>query len=153
MTKRYLVLSGPNLQKLGKREPHIYGSKTLDDIHSELAALAATLDAEVECRQSNHEGALLDWIGAASEEGFSGIVFNPGAFTHTSYALYDAVRAADVPVVEVHLSNPEAREEFRHVSRIAPACLGKVAGFGADSYSLGLLALLRRAEPAAEKAP
>ncbi len=143
--KRYLVLSGPNLQKLGKREPHIYGSKTLSDIHSDLTALALTMEADVECRQSNHEGDLLDWIGAASEEGFSGIVFNPGAFTHTSYALYDAVRAADVPVVEVHLSNPEAREEFRHTSLIAPACLGKVAGFGAESYALGLLGLLRRA--------
>lgn len=144
MKKRFLVLSGPNLQKLGIREPHIYGSKTLVDIHAELATLAQSMDAEVDCRQSNHEGDLLDWVGSASADGFSGIVFNPGAFTHTSYALYDAVRAADVPVVEVHLSNPEAREPFRHTSVIAAACLGKVAGFGADSYSLGLLALLRR---------
>lgn len=148
---KILVLSGPNLQKLGKREPHIYGAKTLQNIAEELAELAASEGASIEARQSNHEGLLLDWIGAASEDGFAGIVINPGAYTHTSYALYDAVRAADVPVVEVHLSNPEAREEFRHQSLIAPACVGKVAGFGADSYYLGLLALIRRIRANVEK--
>jgi|SRR5688572_8569804 len=142
MSLRYLVLSGPNLHRLGRREPSIYGSQTLDEIHADLAAFAAGRGVELECRQSNHEGALVEWIGAAGDEGFSGVVFNPGAYTHTSYALYDAVRAADVPVVEVHLSNPDAREPFRRKSCIAPACVGRVAGFGAHSYRLGLEALL-----------
>lgn len=144
MTSRYLVLSGPNLHRLGRREPSIYGSQTLAEIHDEVAAFASSRGAAVECRQSNHEGELVEWIGAAGDEGFAGIVFNPGAYTHTSYALYDAIRACDVPVVEVHLSNPDAREPFRRKSCVAPACLGRVAGFGAKSYRLGLEALLLR---------
>ena len=140
---RILVLSGPNLGKLGMREPEIYGSQTLADIHTLLASEAASFGATLEGRQSNHEGDLLDWIGEAKAQGFAGVVINPGAYTHTSYALYDAVRAADVPVIEVHLSNPDAREEFRRESRLAPAVLGRVAGFGADSYVLGLVDLLR----------
>jgi 3-dehydroquinate dehydratase-2 len=141
---RVLVLSGPNLHRLGKRQPEIYGHQTLEQIHQRITAEAAELGAQVECRQSNHEGELVDWVGSAQEQGFSGIVINPGAYTHTSYALYDALLAAGVPSVEVHLSNPEAREEFRRRSRTAPTCIGKVAGFGDGSYLLGLRGLLAK---------
>jgi 3-dehydroquinate dehydratase-2 len=137
-----LVLSGPNLQLLGRREPAIYGRATLADIHDGLGALAAELGAEVDCRQSNHEGQLLDWLGAASDQGFHGVIINAGAYTHTSLALFDALRAIGLPVVEVHLSNPEAREAYRHESKLAAACVGKIAGFGKNSYFLGLRALL-----------
>jgi 3-dehydroquinate dehydratase II len=147
MTQRFLVLSGPNLHRLGRREPAIYGSQTLDEIHTGLMEFASSRGASVDCRQSNHEGQLVEWIGSAGDEGFLGVVLNPGAYTHTSYALYDAIRACDVPVVEVHLSNPEAREPFRHHSCVAPACLGRVAGFGANSYRLGLDALLLARAP------
>lgn len=140
--RRILVVSGPNLQLLGTREPEVYGSTTLADIHARLAAVARERGAVVEARQSNHEGDLVTWIGEASRAGFHGVVVNPGGYTHTSVALLDAVRAAGVPVVEVHLSNPDAREEFRHRSLLARACLGRVAGFGAASYELGLLGLL-----------
>jgi 3-dehydroquinate dehydratase-2 len=139
-----LVLSGPNLQLLGTREPEIYGTDTLADIHARLAALASERGASVDCRQSNHEGELLDWLGAAPWEGFSGALINGGAFTHTSLALYDAIRAIGLPVIEVHLSNPEAREAYRKESKLAPACVGKVVGFGADSYLLALRGLLDR---------
>ena len=139
-----LVLSGPNLQLLGTREPEIYGKDTLADIHVRLAALAAERGATVDCRQSNHEGDLLDWLGAAPAQGFAGALLNGGAFTHTSLALYDAIRAIGLPVIEVHLSNPEAREAYRKESKLAPACVGKVAGFGADSYLLALRGLLDR---------
>ena len=141
---RLLVLSGPNLHRLGKRQPEIYGHRTLEQIYERLGEEAAALGARVECRQSNHEGELVDWVGSAQEQGFAGIVFNPGAYTHTSYALYDALLAAGVPCVEVHLSNPEAREPFRRRSRTAPACVGKVAGFGELSYSLAMRGLLQR---------
>ncbi len=141
---RILVVSGPNLNRLGKREPHIYGSTTLSQIHTELAKRAAERGAAVDCRQSNHEGDLIDWIGAAEDDGFSAILLNPGAFTHTSYALYDAVKGSSLPTVELHLSNPDAREEFRRESKIAPACLGRIAGFGAASYGLALRAVLDR---------
>jgi 3-dehydroquinate dehydratase-2 len=139
---RVLVLSGPNLNRLGKREPEIYGSTTLDQIHAELASFAQQQSAEVTCRQSNHEGDLIDWIGAAQDDGFAGIIINAGAYTHTSYALRDALKGAGIPAIEVHISNPEAREEFRHTSLIAPVCVAKVAGFGAKSYELGLRGLL-----------
>ena len=141
---RVLVLSGPNLHRLGKRQPEIYGHQTLEQIHQRIAQEAAELNCQVECRQSNHEGELVDWVGSAQEQGFAGIVINPAAYTHTSYALYDALLAAGVPSVEVHLSNPEAREEFRRHSRTAPACVGKVAGFGDGSYLLGLRGLLSK---------
>jgi 3-dehydroquinate dehydratase-2 len=141
---RILVLSGPNLHRLGKRQPEIYGHQTLEQIHERIAAEAAELGAQVECRQSNHEGELVDWVGSAQDQGFAGIVINPGAYTHTSYALFDALLAAGVPSVEVHLSNPEAREEFRRHSRTAAACVGKVAGFGDGSYLLGLRGLLAK---------
>ncbi len=140
---KVLCLSGPNLQLLGTREPHIYGKETLADIHARLAARARELGAEVDARQTNHEGTLVDWIGAAPEGGFRGLLFNPGAYTHTSIALYDALKAVALPCVEVHLSNPDAREAFRRRSRVAPACLGRVAGFGAESYLLALDGLVR----------
>jgi 3-dehydroquinate dehydratase-2 len=139
---RILVLSGPNLQLLGTREPEIYGSLTLAQIHERLHSYAATRAVVVDCRQSNHEGQLLDWFGSAKSENFAGIVINPAAYTHTSIALYDAVKAVGLPTVEVHLSNPDAREPFRRRSRIAAACVGRVAGFGATSYLLGLQGLL-----------
>ena len=113
---RILCISGPNLQLLGKREPTIYGSDTLDEIHERLGARGKALGAVVEARQTNHEGAIVDWIGAARDEGFSGLLLNPGAYTHTSIAIYDALRAAALPCVEVHLSNPDAREPFRRRS-------------------------------------
>ncbi|MFO0678727.1 MAG: type II 3-dehydroquinate dehydratase [Polyangiaceae bacterium] len=137
-----LCLSGPNLQLLGTREPSIYGADTLADVHAALGRRAKELGVAVTCRQSNHEGELVDWIGeaATAPKGgrFHGLVFNPGAYTHTSVALLDAIRGTDLPTVEVHLSNPDAREAFRRRSRIAPACVGRVAGFGASSYVLGL---------------
>jgi len=150
---RILVLSGPNLHRLGKRQPEVYGHQTLEQIHQRIAAEAEALGAQVECRQSNHEGELVDWVGSAQDQGFAGIVINPGAYTHTSYALYDALLGAGVPSVEVHLSNPEAREPFRHRSRTAPACIGKVAGFGDGSYLLGLRGLLSKLGAQAARAP
>jgi 3-dehydroquinate dehydratase-2 len=136
-----LVLSGPNLQLLGTREPEIYGKTTLPEIHDMLRARGEELGCDVDCRQSNHEGSLCDFI-AAARGAFDGILLNGAAYTHTSLALYDALRAAGVPCVEVHLSNPEAREAYRRTSMIAPACVGKVAGFGAQSYLLGLQGLV-----------
>lgn len=146
---KILCLSGPNLQLLGTREPHIYGYATLDDVHGQLREEAVRLGASVTCQQSNHEGALCDAIGSARGS-YAGILINAGALTHTSWVLYDALRAVALPAVEVHLSNPEARETFRHESRIAGACLGKVAGFGAASYVIALRALVEhlRARPA-----
>jgi 3-dehydroquinate dehydratase-2 len=132
-----LVLSGPNLQLLGTREPQVYGKVTLAQIHERLAARATELGVAVECRQSNHEGTLCDWIAEARGK-HDAIVINAAALTHTSLALMDAIRAVAIPTVEVHLSNPEAREEYRHASRIAAACVAKVSGFGAGSYLLAL---------------
>jgi 3-dehydroquinate dehydratase-2 len=138
-----LCISGPNLQLLGVREPAIYGKVTLPEIHARLEKRARTLGATVDARQTNHEGTIVDWIGDAPKGGVSGLILNPGAFTHTSIAIYDALRSVGLPCVEVHLSNPDAREAFRRRSRIAAACLGRVAGFGADSYELALEGLVR----------
>jgi 3-dehydroquinate dehydratase-2 len=140
---KILCVSGPNLQLLGKREPDVYGKETLAEIHARLEARGRQLGAAVVARQSNHEGAIVDWIGDAPGEGFAGLLLNPGAYTHTSIAIYDALRAVALPCIEVHLSNPDAREAFRRRSRVAPACVGRIAGFGADSYELGLEGLVR----------
>ncbi len=143
---KILVLSGPNLDRLGRREPAIYGATTLAQIHERLTREAAAREARVECRQSNHEGDLVTWIGAAGDDGFAGILINPGALTHTSYALYDAIKGVGLPAVEVHISNPDAREPFRRRSRVAPVVVGRIAGFGPSSYSLALTGLLDRLE-------
>lgn len=139
---RILVLSGPNLQLLGTREPGIYGSETLPQIYKRVQKRAAELGAKATCRQSNHEGALCDWIGEAPGK-FDAILINAAAYTHTSLAIFDAIKAVGIPTVEVHISNPEAREAYRHASKIAPACVAKVSGFGAESYLLALEGILR----------
>lgn len=136
-----LVLHGPNLNLLGRREPHIYGSVTLEDINSLLIEEAMGLQAQVSCLQSNSEGALIDAIHQAKEN-YQGIVINAGAYTHTSIAIADALSAVELPVVEVHLSNIYNREAFRHISYIAPIAIGQISGFGAESYRLGLQALI-----------
>ncbi|HEY8086195.1 MAG TPA: type II 3-dehydroquinate dehydratase [Polyangiaceae bacterium] len=141
---RVLCISGPNLQLLGTREPEIYGSATLAEIHARLAKRGAALGAEVDARQTNHEGTIVDWIGASRGDGFAGILLNPGAYTHTSIAIHDAIKAVALPCVEVHLSNPDAREPFRRRSRIARVCVARVAGFGPDGYELALEGLTRR---------
>ncbi len=138
--KRVLVLHGPNLNLLGEREPQVYGSLTLDEINRRLIEAGQSLNLEVNCFQSNHEGELIDALQAARRTA-DGVVFNPGGYTHTSVALRDAVAAIPIPVIEVHLSNPAAREDFRHVSLLAPVCRWTIAGFGWRSYWLGLLAL------------
>jgi 3-dehydroquinate dehydratase-2 len=136
---RVLCLHGPNLNLLGQREPQHYGVSTLTEIDASLVALGRELGVQVECRQSNHEGALIDWIQQARGQ-FDALVFNPGGYTHTSVALRDAVAASGLPCVEVHLSNVYKREAFRHVSLLADVCVGRVVGFGPQSYALGLRA-------------
>ncbi|MBY8825841.1 type II 3-dehydroquinate dehydratase [Sphingomonas colocasiae] len=142
-TSTVYVLNGPNLNLLGLREPEIYGSDTLDDIAAALEDQARGLGLEIELRQSNHEGHLIDWLHEANAEGAKGVILNAAAFTHTSVALHDAIKAITVPVIEVHLSNPHKREEFRHKSFIASAARGTIAGFGALSYTLALDAIAR----------
>ncbi|MBO9726676.1 MAG: type II 3-dehydroquinate dehydratase [Novosphingobium sp.] len=137
-SKLVYVLNGPNLNRLGKREPGIYGSQTLDDIGAMLVERGEALDCTIDMRQSNHEGHLVDWLHEAEDEGAHAVLINPGAYTHTSVALHDAIRSITVPVIEVHLSNPHAREEFRHTSWVGMAAKATVAGFGAKSYLLAL---------------
>lgn len=135
-----LIMHGPNLNLLGLREPEVYGSQTMDEINQRLQMYASEHNIHLRTFQSNHEGALIDELHKARTWA-DGVVFNPGAYTHTSYALRDAIAAVGVPVVEVHLSNVHAREEFRHRSLLVSACLGQVVGFGWRSYLLGVQAL------------
>jgi 3-dehydroquinate dehydratase-2 len=137
------VLNGPNLNLLGAREPEIYGSDTLDDIAGRLEDRARALGLAIDLRQSNHEGHLIDWLHEAQAVGAKAALLNAGGFSHTSVALHDAVKAVTVPVIEVHLSNPQARESFRRRSLIASAAVGTIAGFGALGYELALDAAAR----------
>ncbi|GGB54190.1 type II 3-dehydroquinate dehydratase [Deinococcus soli (ex Cha et al. 2016)] len=141
-----LVVNGPNLNRLGLREPGVYGSQTLEDLERQCDAWGAELGQAVTCRQSNYEGQLIEWIHEAEEHGFTGIVLNPGALTHYSYALRDAIAGQRVPVIEVHISNVDAREEFRHQSVTAAVCRGKISGLGFLGYRLGLEALVEGQE-------
>ncbi|WP_259371337.1 type II 3-dehydroquinate dehydratase [Parasphingorhabdus cellanae] len=136
--KTVFVLNGPNLNLLGMREPEIYGSDTLDDIAGQLEDQAHDLDLDVDIRQSNHEGHLVDWLQEAAADEAQAVILNAGALTHTSIALHDAIKAIAVPVIEVHISNPAAREEFRQKSMIAPVAKGTICGFGALGYQLAL---------------
>jgi 3-dehydroquinate dehydratase-2 len=138
-----LVLHGPSLNLLGTREPEIYGHQTLDDINAAIKAHGQTLGLSVDCRQSNHEGQLIDWVHGARGTA-QGLIINAGAYTHTSVALADAVTAVSLPLVEVHLSNIFAREAFRHHSWLSPVAIGLICGFGAQGYLLALDALARR---------
>jgi 3-dehydroquinate dehydratase II len=147
--KPILVIHGPNLDLLGKREPEIYGKVTIDQIDRALEKAAAKLKAKLEIFQSNHEGEIVTRIGRAPKK-FAGILMNPAAYTHTSVAIRDAVSAARLPVVEVHLSNIYAREAFRHQSLVAPVAVGQVSGFGVQSYVLGLSALIGHLEKPAK---
>lgn len=141
MNTQVLLLHGPNLNLLGTREPQLYGSDTLEDINQRVSDHAMLSGVSIQARQSNHEGALIDALHDARTWAV-GVVMNPGAYTHTSIALRDAISATQLPVVEVHLSNVHAREEFRHRSLLAPVCVGQIAGFGWRSYILGIDALL-----------
>jgi 3-dehydroquinate dehydratase II len=136
------VLNGPNLNLLGKREPGIYGAATLADIEAMARARASSFGLAVEFRQTNHEGTLVDWVQEAGENG-TGIVINPGAYTHTSVALHDALRVARCPIVEVHLSNIHAREPFRHQSYVSPVAQGVIIGLGPLGYELAIEAIAR----------
>ena len=142
MTRLIHIVNGPNLDRLGRREPAVYGTDTLDDIEEMLRTHAARHDATLSFVQSSHEGALVDALHAADDARAHAVILNAGAYTHTSIALHDAVRAIAVPVIEVHLSNPQARETFRHASFIAPVARGSIAGFGATGYRLALDAAL-----------
>ncbi len=145
MSKPIYVLSGPNLNMLGQREPEIYGSQTLDDIHKSLIERGEKHDKDVKCFQSNHEGQLVDIIQEAGNKA-SGLIINAGALTHTSVAIADAIRAIDIPAIEVHMSNVYQREEFRHHSYLSPVVIGLICGFGSQSYELALDVLVTDAQ-------
>jgi 3-dehydroquinate dehydratase II len=147
MSKPIYVLSGPNLNLLGAREPHIYGTTTLEDIRRQCEAKAKALGVSLVFRQSNHEGELIDWTQEAGREG-SALVLNPAGYGHTSVALLDALKALSIPIVECHLSNPAARESFRRKTYVSLAASGVVSGFGARSYELALEAAVGLAQPA-----
>lgn len=138
MTSLVMVLNGPNLNLLGTREPDVYGRQSLDDIAELLTERGRALDIVIDCRQSNHEGHLVDWLHEAAASSALSVILNAGAYTHTSVALHDAIKAIAVPVIEVHLSNPAARERFRHRSFVSPVAAGVIQGFGARGYLLAL---------------
>jgi 3-dehydroquinate dehydratase-2 len=139
MSNKVFVLNGPNLNMLGKREPGIYGDLSLDSIGQLCRETGNSIGLDIDFRQSNHEGELVDWLHEANE-GVLGVVLNAGAYTHTSVALHDAIRSILTPVIEIHISNVHAREEFRHKSMIAPASKGVICGFGPKSYTLAIQA-------------
>jgi 3-dehydroquinate dehydratase II len=140
---KILLINGPNMQLLGKREPEIYGKLTLDELQSNLNEVAIALDIDLICYQSNHEGDIVDKIGNAAQDGIDAIIINPAAYTHTSLAIHDALKAVALPAVEVHISNVGAREEFRHESLTAPACIAMIAGLGVDGYEWALRSLVK----------
>lgn len=150
--KKILVLNGPNLNLLGTREPAQYGYETLADVERMCQEAGTKLGIEIECRQSNHEGFLIDWIQEAGREVAAGrmlgVVMNPGAFTHTSVALHDAIKGSNLPLIELHISNVHAREEFRHHSFISPAARGIIVGLGVKGYPLAIEALVRVSDAA-----
>ncbi|MDD5696995.1 MAG: type II 3-dehydroquinate dehydratase [Victivallaceae bacterium] len=140
---KILLINGPNMRLLGQREPEIYGRLTLDGLQRHLKEVAAALEVDLVCYQSNHEGDIVDTIGNAVKDGVDAIIINPAAYTHTSVAIHDALKAVALPAVEVHISNIGAREEFRHTSLTAPACTAVIAGLGADGYEWALRALVK----------
>ena len=142
MSKTFFVLNGPNLNMLGRREPGIYGGKTLADIEADCHAFGAENGCAIDFRQSNHEGVLVDWLHEAADSA-AGVAINAGAYTHTSVALHDAIKGASVPVIELHISNVHARESFRHHSYISPAARGIIVGLGVKGYALSMDALVR----------
>lgn len=144
MAVKLLVLNGPNLNRLGKREPEVYGAETLADIENHLQKIASEQLVVISFYQSNTEGALIDKIHECEDNDFDGIIFNPGAYTHTSIAIRDAIASVNVPVIEIHISNIHSREPFRHTSLIAPVCIGQLSGFGTGGYELALQAFLLR---------
>jgi 3-dehydroquinate dehydratase-2 len=135
---KILIIHGPNLNLLGQREPEIYGNMTLADIDQEIVEKATALSLDATCRQSNHEGEIIEWLQSAAAENFSAIIINPAAYTHTSVAIRDAIAAITVPVIEVHLSNINSREEFRQKSLMTAVCSGIISGFGTTSYLLAV---------------
>jgi 3-dehydroquinate dehydratase II len=141
---KILLLNGPNLNRLGKREPHIYGNTTLGELETKMKQAALSAGYELIAEQSNHEGVLIDYIHQAEDEGYAGIIFNPGAFTHYSYAIRDAIAGIDLPVFEVHISNVHKREPFRHHSVLAPVSEGQIVGLGLFGYELALQALIKK---------
>ncbi|SHN12283.1 type II 3-dehydroquinate dehydratase [Gracilibacillus kekensis] len=139
---KLLLLNGPNLNRLGKREPDIYGSETLEDIKEKIIATIEPYQYQVDAKQSNHEGQLIDWIHEA-DKCYQGIIFNPGAYTHTSIAIRDAISSVDVPVIEVHISNVHKRESFRHTSMLASVCEGQIVGLGSKGYQLAAMYFIK----------
>ena len=141
---KILCLNGPNLNRLGKREPSVYGTESLTDIENSLIQYGKQYQVNISCFQSNHEGQLIDWIHKAEDNNVEGIILNPGAYTHTSYAIRDAIASITIPVIEVHISNIHKREAFRHLSVIAAVCVGQISGLGSFGYQLALETFIKR---------